>query len=109
MLVFGTGVLLGGVVYSLTNAVWPSTYAEQFPTRVRLSGMAVGTQFGFAIGGFAPLIETAIVGPVGNMWLFPGLYAVATCLISAIAVSTMRETHKIHLNDLGQKQPVGAF
>ncbi|MEJ8825956.1 hypothetical protein WKW80_28665 [Variovorax humicola] len=37
----------------------PATYAERFPTQVRLSGMAVGTQFGFAVAGFAPLIESA--------------------------------------------------
>ena len=108
-LVFATGVVLGGIVYSLTNAVWPATYAELFPTKVRLSGMAVGTQFGFAVGGFAPLIQTAIAGPAGTPWLFPALYAVATCLISAIAVATMPETHKIHLNDLGQRPTVGAI
>ena len=93
----------------MTNAVYPATYAALFPTKVRLSGMAVGTQFGFAIRGFAPLIETAIVGPTGTPWLFPALYAVASCLISAVAVATMRETHKIHLNDLGHKHRVHAL
>ena len=58
-LVFIAGVILGGVFYSITNAVWPATYAERFPTQVRLSGMTVGTQFGFAVAGFAPLIESA--------------------------------------------------
>ena len=53
-LVVLTGVLLAGVVYSMPNAVWPATYAEYFPTRVRLSGMAIGTQFGFALAGFTP-------------------------------------------------------
>ncbi len=44
-LIMVTGVLVGGFVASLTNAVWPATYAERFPTSVRLSGMAIGTQF----------------------------------------------------------------
>ena len=48
------GVLLAGVVYSMPNAVWPATYAEYFPTSVRLSGMAIGTQFGFASGRVHP-------------------------------------------------------
>ena len=59
-LILTTGIVLGGVVYSITNAVWPATYAERFPTQVRLSGMAIGTQFGFAVAGFAPLIESAL-------------------------------------------------
>ena len=54
VLTFTLGVLLAGVVYSMPNAVWPATYAEYFPTRVRLSGMAIGTQFGFALAGFTP-------------------------------------------------------
>jgi hypothetical protein len=62
-------------------------------------------QIRFAVGGFAPLIQTAIAGPAGTPWLFPALYAVAMCLISAVAVASMRETHKVHLNDLGQRQP----
>ena len=93
----------------MTNAVWPATYTELCPTKVRPSGMAVGTHFGFAIGGFAALIETAIIGPAGTPWLFPALYAVATCHISAVAVATMQKTHKIHLNDLGQKHHVHAL
>ena len=51
-----------GVVYSATNGVWPSFYGEMFPTRVRLSGMAIGTQIGFAIAGFAPTFAAAIAG-----------------------------------------------
>ena len=53
-----------------------ATYAERFPTKVRLSGMAVGTQFGFAIGGFAPLVAAALAGG-GNTagWLLPAGYA----------------------------------
>jgi hypothetical protein len=31
------------------NGIQPSLYGEMFPTRVRLSGMAIGTQIGFAI------------------------------------------------------------
>ena len=61
VLMFVLGVALAGVVYSMPNAVWPSTYAEYFPTRVRLSGMAIGTQFGFALAGFTPTIAGALL------------------------------------------------
>jgi hypothetical protein len=33
-----------------------------FSTRVRLSGMAIGTRIGFAIGGFAPVVPAAVRG-----------------------------------------------
>ncbi|MEK6423070.1 MAG: MFS transporter [Burkholderia gladioli] len=102
-LVLGTGVLLGGIVYSITNAVWPSTYAERFPTQVRLSGMAIGTQFGFAVAGFAPLIETALIGKFGTAaWVMPAVFAAGVCLLSAASIYTMRETYNVPLERLGK-------
>src|SRR3712207_7043726 len=43
-LIFLFGILLSGVVYSAANGVWPSLYGEMFGTKVRYSGMAIGTQ-----------------------------------------------------------------
>lgn len=104
-LVFATGVLLGGLVYSVTNAVWPVTYAERFPTQVRLSGMAVGTQFAFALAGFAPLVETALIGWGGTApWVVPAAYAVAVCVVSGVAVWSMKETYDVPLERLGRRK-----
>jgi len=50
-LVFVFAVLMSGIIYSAANGVWPSLYGEMFDTRVRLSGMAIGTQIGFALAG----------------------------------------------------------
>ena len=61
-LIFVFGILLSGLVYSAANGIWPSFYGEMFDTRVRYSGMAIGTQIGFALGGFSPAIAAAIVG-----------------------------------------------
>ncbi|MEV1174111.1 MFS transporter, partial [Nonomuraea sp. NPDC049784] len=61
-LIFVVGILMFGVVHSATSGVWPSFYGEMFTTRVRLSGMAIGTQIGFAIAGFAPTVATAVAG-----------------------------------------------
>ena len=58
----------------MPNAVWPATYAEYFPTSVRLSGMAIGTQFGFALAGFTPTIAGALMGgDADNWWRVGGL------------------------------------
>ena len=88
VLTFVLGVLLAGVVYSMPNAVWPATYAEYFPTRVRLSGMAIGTQFGFALAGFTPTIAGALMAGEADNWFRVAAFAVGACVISAIAVMT---------------------
>jgi MFS family permease len=101
-LVFVFGLLLSGVVYSAANGVWPSLYGEMFSTRVRLSGMAIGTQIGFALGGFAPTISAAILqnGPSG--WIPVAAFVTTTSLIAAVSVATARETYQVPMHELGQ-------
>ena len=88
---------MSGVVYSAMNGIQPSLYGEMFPTRVRLSGMAIGTQIGFAIGGFAPTAAAAIAGDGPNGWVPVAAYVLGSSLIAAIAVATARETYKLPL------------
>ena len=103
VLMFVLGVALAGVVYSMPNAVWPATYAEYFPTSVRLSGTAIGTQFGFALAGFTPTIASALIGSDSGNWLRVALFTVAACAISAIAVATgPRATHRVPTGDIGR-------
>ncbi|GGV41407.1 MFS transporter [Streptomyces longisporoflavus] len=100
-LVFVTGVLLFGVVYSAANGIWPSFYGEMFPASVRLSGMAVGTQIGFAVAGFAVTFAAQIAGPDGDNWLGVAIFTAAFCVICAIAVATGRETYRVPTAELG--------
>jgi MFS family permease len=96
------GVLLAGVVYSMPNAVWPATYAEYFPTRVRLSGMAVGTQFGFALAGFTPTIAEALLAGDTSNWYKVALFTAGACVVSAVAVLTgPGNTHQVPTSALG--------
>jgi len=104
-LVFFTGILMFGIVYSATNAVWPSFYGEMFPAKVRLSGMAIGTQIGFAIAGFTPTISTAIAGDKSANWLGVAIFTAGLCLLNVIAVATGKETHQVPTPDLGRKTP----
>jgi MFS family permease len=104
-LVFVVGILLSGVVYSGANGVWPAFYAEMFPARVRLSGMAVGTQVGFAIGGFAPTIAGALAGPGAAGWLPVAALTAGFCVVSALAASTARETYRVPTEALGAQRP----
>ncbi|WUD77201.1 MHS family MFS transporter [Streptomyces sp. NBC_00510] len=95
------GVLAFGVVYSAANGVWPSFYGEMFPTRVRLSGMAIGTQIGFAIAGFAVTFAAQIAGPDGDDWGAVALFTAALCVPPVLAALTARETHKVPTERLG--------
>jgi MFS family permease len=105
LLIFAAGILMFGVVYSATNAVWPSFYGEMFPAQVRLSGMAIGTQIGFAVAGFTPTISAAIAGEGSANWLGVAIFTAGLCLLNVIAVATGRETHRVPTADLGRKTP----
>ncbi|OLF19278.1 MFS transporter [Actinophytocola xanthii] len=104
-MIFIVGVLMFGVVYSATNSIWPSFYGEMFPTRVRLSGMAIGTQLGFALAGFSPTIAAALDGDDGRNWVPVAVFTAALCLVNVVAVASARETYRVPTERLGE--PVG--
>jgi len=97
------GIAAFGVVYSAANGVWPSFYGEMFPTRIRLSGMAIGTQIGFAVAGFAVTFAAQIAGPDGNDWSSVALFTAALCVPPVIAVLSARETFKVPTERLGER------
>lgn len=97
------GVLAFGVVYSAANGVWPSFYGEMFSTRVRLSGMAVGTQIGFAVAGFAVTFAARLAGPDGDDWSTVALFTAALCVPPVIAALSARETAGIPTERLGER------
>jgi MFS family permease len=99
------GIVAFGVVYSAANGVWPSFYGEMFSTRVRLSGMAIGTQIGFAVAGFAVTFAARIAGPDGSDWSSVALFTAALCVPPLIAAVTARETHRVPTEDLGSRAP----
>ncbi|MEV4733741.1 MFS transporter [Saccharopolyspora sp. NPDC049426] len=102
-LIFTFGILLFGVVYSATNGIWPAFYGEMFPAKVRLSGMAVGTQIGFALAGFSPSIAEAIGGGREG-WVYVALFTAGLCALNIIAVASARETHRVPTPELGQRK-----
>jgi MFS family permease len=102
-LAFMLGILLSGIVYSASNGVWPALYGEMFDTRVRLSGMAIGTQIGFALGGFAPTISAALLGTGPNGWIPVAAFTSVTAIVAAISAATALETYRTPMQDLGKK------
>ncbi|MFF7375317.1 MFS transporter [Streptomyces massasporeus] len=106
-LTFLTGVLCFGVVYSAANGVWPAFYGEMFATRVRLSGVAIGTQIGFAAAGFAVTFAAQIAGPGGDDWSAVALFTAALCVPPVIAAVSARETHRVPTESLGERGGLG--
>ena len=102
-LILVLGVITFGVVYSAANGTWPSFYGEMFSTRVRLSGMAIGTQIGFAVAGFAVTFAAEIAGPDGDDWFSVALFTAALCIPPVLAVITARETHRVPTERLGER------
>ncbi|TMR97656.1 MFS transporter [Nonomuraea basaltis] len=105
-LIFIVGIVMFGIVHSATSGVWPSFYGEMFTTRVRLSGMAIGTQIGFAIAGFAPTLATALAGTGPGSWLGVSLLTAAFCLVNVAAVATAKETYRVPTEELGRTRQV---
>ena len=97
-------LVMWGGLYQGYNAVVPAFFPEQFPSRVRVTGMAIGQNIGTALSslaamGFAALCPpgtspTAIVLMIGSLTL-------ATTLLVAAAAHLSPETHRVSASGLG--------
>jgi len=104
-LIFTLGILCKAFCYSTVNAAWPAFFAEMFPSRVRASGLTVGTQIGFAIaGGIAPVLSTALAGDDLQNWFGPAMFAVVITVIAVIAALTAKETRSYTLAEIDDLQ-----
>jgi MFS family permease len=95
-------LLMWGVVYQGYNAVFPSFYPELFPTRTRVSAMAISQNLGTLVTAMLPALF-AFVAPPGadNIPLMVGSITLAVTVIAALAALSARETYRIQMNDLG--------
>ncbi len=105
VLTFALAVAVFSFGYAAANAVWPSFYGEMFSTQVRFSGMAIGTQLGFLLAGFAPSIVTALGGVREGGWVVISIFTAVVCIIAALSASTARETKDVPTALLGRKLP----
>lgn len=100
-LIFLCGAFMSGGCYSMANSIWPSFYAEMFPTAVRVTGLALGTQIGFAVsGGLAPVMASAVAGATGENWISVAGFTAGVCVLVALAAMTAKETKSMTLAEI---------
>ncbi|QIZ37188.1 MFS transporter [Saccharopolyspora sp. ASAGF58] len=101
-LVFIAGLTAMSVFYIMPIGVGAAYYPEQFPARVRYTGMAVGLMLGLLGAGFAPTLAQAI--SVGTSSWRPSVWiCVGIAVLASIAALTGRETHRITTAQLGRR------
>ena len=102
-LAIAMSLLMWGVVYQGYNAVFPSFYPELFPTRTRVTAMAIAQNVGTAITALLPAFF-ATIAPPGSVGIPMkiGAWTLGITVIAAIAAWSARETYRVHLNDLGK-------
>jgi MFS family permease len=102
-LAIAMSLLMWGVVYQGYNAIFPSFYPELFPTRSRVSAMAISQNIGTLITALLPAFFASVAPPGStNIPFTIGCWTLGITIISAIAAFSARETYRIHLNDLGE-------
>jgi MFS family permease len=103
-LAIGMSLLMWGVVYQGYNAVFPSFYPELFPTRARVSAMAISQNVGTMITAMLPALFAAVAPPgSANIPLTIGGLTLLTTLIAAVSAWSARETYRMPLKALGER------
>jgi Na+/melibiose symporter-like transporter len=100
-------LLMWGVVYQGYNAIFPSFYPELFPTRTRVSAMAISQNIGTTITALLPALFATVAPPgSANIPLTVGAIAFGITVIAALAAVTARETYRVRIDDLGDPKAV---
>ena len=100
-------LLMWGVVYQGYNAIFPSFYPELFPTRSRVSAMAISQNVGTLITALLPALFATVAPPGAvDIPMTIGSITLAVTAIAALAALSARETNRIHMHDLGNPNAV---
>ncbi len=95
-------ILMWGVVYQGYNAVYPSFYPELFPTRTRVSAMAISQNLGTLVSALLPALFAAVSPPgATNVPVMVGSITFGVTIVAALAAWSARETYRIPMSELG--------
>ncbi|MFH5774953.1 MFS transporter [Paracoccus broussonetiae] len=100
-------LLMWGIVYQGYNAIFPSFYPELFPTRTRVSSMAISQNIGTTITALLPALFATVAPPGStNVPMVVGSIAFAITVIAAAAAWSARETYRVRMEDLGNPDAI---
>ncbi|MCC8395928.1 MHS family MFS transporter [Paraburkholderia sp. MMS20-SJTR3] len=104
---FVMSILMWGVVYQGYNAIFPSYYPELFPTRFRVSAMAIAQNLGTTLTALLPALFAAVAPPGShNVPLLIGSLTFGATIVSALSAWSARETFRVPLAELGNRSAV---
>lgn len=88
-------VFVAGAIVGLMAGPGPAMLSEMFHTRVRYTGLGLSYSLSNAVfAGSAGLIITELIKSTGNKDI-PAYYVIATCVLSALALASLRrDDHK---------------
>ncbi|MGW9157634.1 MFS transporter [Microbacterium sp. NPDC055665] len=90
-------VTIGLCFHAFMYAPQPAVMAELFPTRMRYSGVSLGSQVtAILAGSLAPILAIQWLRDFGS-WLPIAIYIVIACVVTAVAVLSLRETKGVSL------------
>jgi hypothetical protein len=102
-LAFIMSLLMWGIVCQGYNAVFPSFCPELFPTRSRVSAMAIAQNVGTLI---TALFATVAPPGTNNIPMTIGSTTLGVTIIAALAAWSARETYRIPMIQLGEPTAV---
>ncbi|MBS0022513.1 MFS transporter [Microbacterium paraoxydans] len=96
-------VTIGLCFHAFMYAPQPAVMAELFPTRMRYSGVSLGSQVtAILAGSLAPILAIQWLRDFGS-WLPIAIYIVFACVVTAVAVLSLRETTGISLQAIDEE------
>jgi MFS family permease len=96
-------LVMWGVVYQGQNAVYPAFYPEQFPTKTRVTSMAIAQNAGVLVSSLLPAFVFTPLAPPGShhVVLVVGSITFGLSLVAALAAFLLKETYRIPGDQLG--------
>lgn len=89
-------VFAAGAIVGLMAGPGPAMLSEMFHTRVRYTGLGLSYSLSNAVfAGSAGIIITELIKSTANKDI-PAYYVIATCVVSALALATLRSDDHLH-------------